>query len=119
MPDAAAGAAIRQVIERQLAAFRADDGETAFAFASPLIRSQFGTADAFMRMVRTGYPSVYRARQVQFRALAVISGRLVQQVALVGPDGKAGLALYFMEAQADGAWRIDGCTLLDLGEEAA
>jgi hypothetical protein len=117
--DAAAGAAIRQVIERQLAAFRADDGEAAFAFASPMIRDQFGTADAFMRMVRIGYPAVYRARQVEFRDPSLVGGRLVQPVALIGPDGTASLALYFMEKQEDENWRIDGCTLVDLDEEAA
>src|SRR6185369_2536882 len=62
--------AIRAVIEQQLAAFQRDDGEAAFAFASPGIRAQFQTAETFMSMVRSGYPPVYRPREVQFGELA-------------------------------------------------
>jgi hypothetical protein len=32
-------------------------------------------------------------------------------VLLVGPDGKPVMALYAMERQPDGSWRIDGCML--------
>ena len=119
LPGGEARQAIRQVIERQLQAFRADDGEAAFAQASPMIRGQFGTAENFMRMVRTGYPPVYRARRAEFRELALLANRIVQPAALFGADGKAVMALYLMEAQPDGSWRIDGCSLLDLGEEGA
>ena len=31
---------------------------------------------------------------------------------ITGPDGKTYEALYSMERQADGTWRINGCTLL-------
>ena len=40
-----------------------------------------------------------------------IDGRLTQLVNVVGPDGVARVALYFMERQADGSWRIGGCML--------
>lgn len=105
------GAAIRGVIESQLEAFRRDDGEGAFAHASPNIRAMFGDAATFLRMVRTGYPPVYRPREVEFRSLAVEDGRLTQRVLLVGPDGAPVIARYFMERQADGSWRIGGCVL--------
>jgi len=35
----------------------------------------------------------------------------VQHVELTGPDGAAAEALYFMERESDGSWRIDGCML--------
>ena len=105
------GAEIRRVIEGQLAAFRRDDGEGAFAFAAPSIRAMFGDADTFLRMVRTGYPPVYRPREVEFRALGVEDGRLTQRVLLVGPDGVPVVARYYMEQQPDGSWRIGGCVL--------
>jgi hypothetical protein len=38
-------------------------------------------------------------------------GRLVQRVLLVGPDGVPVTALYFMEQQPDGSWKISGCVL--------
>ena len=59
---AADRAAIRQVIEGQLDAFRRDDGVAAFSFASPSIRRMFETPDIFMDMVLRGYQEVYRPR---------------------------------------------------------
>src|SRR5262249_1234199 len=47
--------AIKKVIGRQLVALRAGDGERAFSYASPGIRAQFGDAQRFMTMVRSGY----------------------------------------------------------------
>ena len=103
--------AIRAVIAQQIAAFRRDDGEAAFAFAAPRIREIFTTPDNFMRMVREGYQPVYRPREVNFGTLSTLEGRLVQRVLLVGPDGVPVTALYFMEMQPDGSWKISGCVL--------
>jgi len=105
--------AIRDVIEQQMQAFRADDGPAAFSFASPGIQTQFGDAENFLNMVRRGYPPVYRARSRAFGPLVEIDGRTVQKVELVGPDGQRELALYFMEHEPDGSWRIGGCMLTD------
>lgn len=110
LPDTDQGA-IRQVIQDQIAAFRRDDAGTAFGFASPGIQRMFGNSANFMDMVRRGYAPVYRPRGVAFGDLVEIDGRTVQKVRLVGPDGSAARALYTMERQADGSWRIDGCTL--------
>jgi hypothetical protein len=104
--------AIRSVIERQLDAFARDDGETAFGFASPGIRSLFGTADVFMGMVRQSYAPVYRPRSVAFSELLVTGAALVQLVDLVGPDGEPVIAAYEMMRMPDQSWRINGCTLL-------
>ena len=103
--------AIRAVIENQLAAFQRDDGTAAFALASPHIREEFGTIENFMEMVRRGYRPVYRPREVVFGDVTVTDGRIVQRVLLVGPDGAPVTALYTMEQQPDGTWRIAGCAL--------
>ena len=102
---------IRQVIESQMAAFQRDDGPGAYAFASPTIQQKFGSADIFMEMVRTGYAAVYRPRTVEFRGLHSEGGRLLQDVFVVGPDGNPALAIYEMQRQPDGSWRINGCWL--------
>ena len=42
------------------------------------------------------------------------SGRdTVQKVFLVGPDGKSYVAVYSLQRQPDGSWRINGCTLVE------
>ena len=103
--------AIRDVINQQIAAFRADDGERAFSFAAPIIRSKFGSADNFMTMVRTGYPDVYRPKAVEFRELTRTAERLVQEVWFLGTGGDSTIGTYIMERQEDGAWKIAGVYL--------
>lgn len=110
-PGAGDQAAIVGVIQKQLDAFQADRAAEAFGYASPDIQTMFGTPDKFMTMVRQGYPAVYRPRSVDFRELVTTSGRIVQKVLFVGPDGVPVIAEYFMERQPDGSWRIDGCRL--------
>ncbi len=99
---------IRDVINQQIEAFRADDGERAFSFAAPVIRSKFGSADNFMTMVRTGYPDVYRPKAVEFRELKRDGERLIQQVWFLGTGGDSTIGTYIMERQEDGAWKIAG-----------
>ena len=110
-------AAIRAVIEHQLAAFQHDDAAAAFSDASPGIQAKFGTPEIFMEMVRTGYQPVYRPRGTEFRELVAGPAGLVQKVLFVGPDGGPVLALYSMEQEADGSWRISGCMLLEATDQ--
>lgn len=111
LPDADR-AAIRSVIRSQIDAFRRDDGAAAFGYASPGIQQMFGDAATFMQMVRRGYAPVYRPGAVAFGALVESDGKPVQRVELTAPDGTHDLALYFMEREPDGTWRIDGCMLV-------
>lgn len=108
---AAAWPAIRRVIEEQLRALRAGDGAAAFAFAAPGIRDQFVTPENFLGMVRTSYAPLLAARYTEFLQGAVIEGRVVQPLRLVAPDNTVLVALYTMERQPDGSWRIASCLL--------
>jgi hypothetical protein len=105
-------AAIVQVIQEQMEAFKRDDHDAAFSLASPAIQRQFGTPERFIRMVIAGYMPVFRPRSVLFLDLVEDAGRPIQRVIVEGPDGEAVLALYPMVRLADGRWRIDGCVLL-------
>lgn len=110
--DAGDRAAIRAVIEGQLAAFQRDDGDTAFAAAAPVIKDIFHDPNTFMSMVRGGYPAVYRPRSVEFGETATLGGQLVQIVHVVDPQGRPMMAIYTMERQPDGAWKISGCRIV-------
>ena len=110
-PGPADRAAIKSVIESQMAAFLKDDAIQAFSFANPMIQRMFVTPERFMSMVREGYTPVYRPSNVVFGPLDLVEGQWIQAVSLVGPDGQPALALYTMEKQADGSWRIAGCSL--------
>jgi DNA-binding transcriptional LysR family regulator len=104
-------AAIRQVIEGQLAAFQHDDGAAAFGYATPMIQQKFGDAATFMSMVKSGYGAVYRPRSVAFDALRDTEFGPDQVLQLIGPDGLSYTAHYIMQKQPDGRWMINGCYL--------
>lgn len=103
--------AIREIIERQVEAFRRDDGEAAFGYASPNIQGLFGTSEVFMDVVRQGYRPVYRPRVFEFREIVTLHGMVTQKVHVIGPDGRPVTAFYPMAQQPDGSWRIEGCYL--------
>ena len=103
--------AVRTIIEAQLDAFQRDDAPRAFSYAAEGIRSTFGTAESFIEMVRRSYPVVYRPKSVQFEAPVSIEGEVVQPVRMTDSEGRAWLAVYPMQRQPDGAWKINGCRL--------
>jgi len=104
--------AVRATITAQLEAFRADDAEAAYAYAAPSIKRLFPTAERFITMVRRGYGPVYDARMPVFlRSRELGAGRFAQEVGFTDEDGAAWTALYTLEEQDDGTWRIAGCYL--------
>jgi Domain of unknown function (DUF4864) len=108
-------AEFQRIITAQITAFRADDGPAAYDFAAPVVRNIFPTPEIFMTMVKQGYPQVYRPQSFNFtEALIDPLGKPAQKMTVVGPDGKSYIALYSMEKQPDGTWRISGCTLLEI-----
>lgn len=109
--DSQFGAA-RATIEAQMRAFLADDGATAYSYAAPSIRQIFPTPDIFMGMVAQGYPPIRRPQRFEFgKAEALSPGSVAQQVFVTGPDGKDYEAVYTLEMQPDGMFRITGVTL--------
>jgi len=108
----------RSVIERQIEAFRKDDGETAFGFASPMIREIFRDPDHFMAMVRNGYQPVYRPRSFAFGAITETEAGLTATLSIEDAEGGAWTAIYTLEKQPDGSWRISGCRLVKAGVTA-
>lgn len=98
---------IQTVINDQIAAFRADDFETAFTYAAPNIRMMFLTPDRFGQMVREGYPMVHRPRTYVFEDLKDTGGSKLQSVLIEGQDGYYYVAEYDMVLTGQG-WKIRG-----------
>jgi hypothetical protein len=106
---------IKTVIEAQLNAFAADDGAQAYSYAAPIVRQVFPTADMFMAMVKKGYQPVYRNTDRTFGKVTEDSlGRPAMRVVLIGQDGQRYEAIYAMEQQKDGTWKIAGCTIVTI-----
>ena len=104
--------AAQQVIQNQFEAFLADDAAQAYSFAAPNIKRFFPTQQSFMSMVESGYMPVRRPKSYAFgKSQEMSATSIVQQVLLVGPDGKNYEAVYTLELQPDGTYLITGVSM--------
>lgn len=104
--------AAQGTVDAQLKALQANDGTLAYSYAAPTIQRLFPTAEIFMRMVDSAYQPVRNPRNYAFGKAEEMGGnKIAQQVMLTGPDGKEYEALYTLELQPDGVWRITGVSL--------
>ncbi len=109
---------IRAVISEQIEAFKADDFDRAFTYASPTIKRMFGDSDRFGRMVRDGYPMVWRPGSLRFSGLTEKNGRTVQSVLITDEAG----ALYVVDYEMvtiGGDWQINGVWVRKPGDAGA
>jgi hypothetical protein len=104
--------AARAVIRSQQDSFKRDDAAAAYDKAAPAIRRMFSSPDLFLGMVREAYAPVYRNRSFAFdRAEDLPDGTLAQSVLIQDPDGIDWEALYTLERDSEGQWKITGCRL--------
>lgn len=100
--------AARVVIEQQLSAFRAGNGEAAYSHAAPSIHRLYPTVERFMTMVETGYGVLTKPEAHVFGRNTSFGGEVHQEVIVTGPDGKQWQAVYSLARQEDGSWKITG-----------
>ena len=105
--------AVQTVVQSQLAAFAKDDGEKAFSYAAPELRKTIGSASAFLAMVKSSYPVVYRPASVAFLKAEGTGDEVIQKVQMLDASGTSWLAVYSLQRQKDKTWRISGCVLVD------
>jgi hypothetical protein len=110
--------AVQDVISSQLDAFKADDFETAFTYASPTIKGIFGSVQRFGQMVRQGYPMVHRPADVQFIGQDQ-RGDLVYQQVLIQDQQGAFHALEYEMIPTENGWKINGVRFIAPPEVAA
>ena len=104
------------VIRAQEQAFAHDDAATAYSYAAPAIQQIFPAADIFMSMVENSYAPVYRHRSFEFGESKTEGNWIAQHVHIIDANGEAWEALYTLEQQGDGSYKITGCTLLKAGQ---
>jgi uncharacterized protein DUF4864 len=104
--------AAQGVIDGQLKAFSRGDNAGAYAFAAPTIKQMFPTVEAFMGMVSGAYEPVHRPKSYAFgKSEEMDADTVVQQLIIVGPDGKDYEAMYRLQRQPDGSYLINGVSL--------
>ncbi len=110
--------AAQTIIRSQEQAFAHDDAAAAYSYAAPAIHAMFPDADEFMAMVRRGYAPVYRHKSFEFGVGRADDGKIAQTVRIIDADGNPWDALYTLEQQPDGSWKITGCVLHPVGQSA-
>lgn len=102
---------IRQVIVGQMNAFANKDAALALSFASPHIQRIFRSPKAFISMVKRGYDAVYQPSSVAFDDIVEVNGRVLQPLHVRDKAGIPFKAVYDMQRQEDGDWKINGVQL--------
>jgi hypothetical protein len=109
---------VRHVVSQQIAAFQNEDSELAFSFASPVIRTQFGSPQNFMRTVKTHYSSIYSTRSFTFGRHVAQDGHVMQEIEFVSAaDNSIHLAVYKLIKFKKYGWRITGVELVPKPEK--
>ncbi|MEP0520808.1 MAG: DUF4864 domain-containing protein [Hyphomicrobiales bacterium] len=103
--------AIQTIIQNQVDAFLANNSATAYSYAAPSIKRMFQNDKHFMSMVEQQYQPVFRPQSFAFGRIADKGNGPVQEVYITGPAGKDWVAVYTLEKQSDGSWKINGCFL--------
>ena len=104
---------IRDVIRQQIEAFKRNEISAAFDLATPEIQDQFRTSDIFFQMVIKNYAVILTHKTWSFGNLTRIRNEeYIQTVNFYEKDGRVIKALYVVEQQPEGTWRIGGCKLI-------
>jgi hypothetical protein len=109
-------AAAQGVIRSQEEAFSRGDAATAYSYAAPAIKKLFPQAEIFLFMVQNSYPPVYRHKSFEFGEARTEGNWVAQRVHIIDADGEAWEAMYTLEQQGDGSFKITGCSLLKAGD---
>lgn len=104
----------QRVIQSQIQAFLSDDAETAYGYASPAIRKLFPDKDRFFAMVKKSYQPVYHPGNFAFGRFKVSDDAqtVLQEVLVTGSEGTDWTAVYDLQRQEDGQYKINGVQMM-------
>ena len=71
---------IQEIISEQILAFRQNNAEEAYAFASSFIKSKFPSPSRFMAMVKGSYPMIWNPKSYEFISTSSGSAGILQRV---------------------------------------
>ena len=102
---------IEKVIDQQIEAFKANDFEAAFEFATPGIQQRFGSPEKFGFAVIHGYPMVWRPSDIQYIGVDLYATHALQKVMITDNQKTLHLLVYQM-VPIDQGWRIGGVQIV-------
>jgi hypothetical protein len=104
---------IRMVVQSQLKALSENDAIRAFALATPEARSEIGSPENLLRIVKEKFDPLYHCRLAIFMKAESEDGDVTQTVRITDDEDHVWLAVYDMELESDGSWEIGGWELLE------
>jgi hypothetical protein len=108
---------VQQVVQQQLKALATQDAMEAFALADQDLRTQFGSADAFLTTVREQYPMLMHPASVLYLRPETDGTMAMQKVRLTDDEGSSWSLTYLLNRQNDNQWRISGCVVTAEGKQ--
>ena len=108
---------VRAVVEQQLNALANEDALQAFALADQDLRTQFGTADAFLATVREQYPMLMHPTSLLFLKPETDGTIAMQRVRVADEGGASWTLTYLLNREGGKQWRISGCVVTAEGRQ--
>ena len=105
---------IHEIISKQISAFRQNNAEEAYSFASPFIKSKFRSPSIFMAMVKGSYPMIWNPQKFKFMEQRSHASNIIQRV--IFTDGDDNLFFFdYLMLKSDGSWAIHGVYQVQAG----
>jgi len=109
--------ALQHVVQQQLQALSHQNAGAAFALADSDLRTQFGTAEAFLQTVREEYPMLMHPASLLFLKPSTDGTVAMQKVRLTDEEGASWSLTYVLNRQQDNQWKISGCIVTPEGRQ--
>ncbi len=109
----------RRIIEQELSALERDNALEAYSYTAPEIQAQFPDPNAFLNIISASYAPMHRHRSVAFGEEAEQNNVVAETVFFTDEDGQVWTALYKVEKQPEGGWKISGCVLAKSDQRGA
>lgn len=116
--SAHAAQAVTRVVQSQLNAFADDDAERAYGLATLATQSLAGTPHELLRIIKQRFTPIYRHRHALFSEPEIIGAHALQVVQLTDHDDLVWIAIYEVEREEDGSWKVDGCRLFETNNQS-
>ncbi len=104
---------IKRVVQSQLQALAADDAITAFSLSTSGARSELGSPQNLLQMVKDQYDPMRHYRLAIFLVPERATEGASQTVRITDRDNKVWLVEYEMQRETDGSWKINGWQLME------
>lgn len=103
---------MRVLVHSYLWAISNKQADLLYLTAADTVISKYPTPGAFLQRMEKVHRPVVNGSLVQFDGVSLADGIPVQSVYIKDERGLQWLASYFLTKQADGHWKIAGCTIV-------